>query len=832
MEENEIEDIAEELSKKTGATNPGREEFVEAKKKEEDREIQKLKKQNPMVKTKDLKIPEVLSFLHDENKPENVFVGMKRGVFRKYGYEGALFIGYTDEEDYKEQKVYLDSLNPHVVFICGMRGSGKSYTLGVIAEELALKNQNIGALVVDPIGVFWSMRYPNKDEGEVKSLNRRGLEPKALENIKVFIPVGNKEKVPKETYDSVFSLSPSLLTAEDWCLTFGIERFSVTGLLLEKVIEKVRKGYFILEKTRDGKEKRRKVEGREKNFDIEDIVFCLENEEEINSRERGFKQESVRALVSRFEASKSWGVFSKKGTPLAEIIIPGMLSILDTSFLDDNVTALVIGVLARRILAARKIATRKEAAKTYKEKKIEEIMEIEIPPTWLFIDEAHTLIPGGTYKTAASDAIVEYVKQGRRPSCSLIFATQQPSAIDTKVLSQLDMLITHKLVFDDDIKAVIKRMPNFMPQKYRERKFLKTLPVGKALIGDRREETSRVFRFYTRPRYSHHEGRDVETLAQIERVPEERVVGFIVDLIENKLREAGFTSKEDIESVVKTFNAKYKSKVKLSKILESLEKKYILKPEGIYKKGFKEIIKKEEKLSGVVLEPGDKEVFRVYIKLMDVEEYLKKKKYGEISEIKIVGWPVYEVSFNILKENELRENKLYISAINGELLHIKKGKFLESRNFKDLFSFEGKIVRVFRALQTKARLEEIRQRAKLTKSQTSAILEKLVGMDIVEKRKKGKENIYCLKKYYDIPLKPETKILRSLEDVGLDRKELETENEIYPENRIREILTNLWDRVVVNNIKTIFLPVYYIKTKKAKLRVEAITGKVLSKEII
>jgi hypothetical protein len=179
--------------------------------------------------------------------------------------------------------------------------------------------------------------------------------------------------------------------------------------------------------------------------------------------------------------------------------------------LEDNVSALVIGILARRILAARKLSTRKEAAKKFKTMDVDELLEIEIPPTWLFIDEAHTLIPSGNVRTPATTALAEYVKQGRRPGCSLVFATQQPSAIDAKVLSQLDLLITHKLVFDDDIKAVYRRAPTIIPMQYKRSNFIKTMPIGVGMVADRSEETSRAFVMRIRPRMSQHEGREAET---------------------------------------------------------------------------------------------------------------------------------------------------------------------------------------------------------------------------------------------------------------------------------------------------------------------------------
>lgn len=49
--------------------------------------------------------------------------------------------------------VGLDVDSPHVALVVGKRGYGKSYTLGVLAEELAAV-PGIGPIIVDPMGVF------------------------------------------------------------------------------------------------------------------------------------------------------------------------------------------------------------------------------------------------------------------------------------------------------------------------------------------------------------------------------------------------------------------------------------------------------------------------------------------------------------------------------------------------------------------------------------------------------------------------------------------------------------------------------------------------------
>ncbi len=451
---------------------------------------------------------------------KRVIIGRKSSVFKKEGFKTALHIGRVEDEDLKGYELYMDALYPHVVFVAGARGSGKSYTLGVIVEELAENNPYVGVVVIDPIGIFWSMKLPNRQEDEIERLAKWGLEPKGFENVDVFIPEGMKDVVPPETYDKLFSLKPSMLTVDDWVLTFGLDRFSPAGLLLDKIIETVKEEYG-------------------EDYGIEDIISLLESGEFVD-KEKGFKKETVRALLSRFYAARGWGIFKKPGTPLSDIIKPGRVAVIDISFLEENVGALIIGVMARRILQARKLITRGVAADILNLSSWEQ-KETDIPPTWLIIDEAHTLIPSGSKKTPATDPLIEYVKQGRRPGCSLVLATQQPSAIDTKVLSQLDILIVHKLVFSEDVKAVEKRMPNILPKEYGG-SFMRKLPVGVAVIGDREDATSRAFIARIRPRKSQHEGREmgVDEKAEVIKVKKEerkeKSRMFVINIYEDKAR--------------------------------------------------------------------------------------------------------------------------------------------------------------------------------------------------------------------------------------------------------------------------------------------------------
>jgi DNA helicase HerA-like ATPase len=807
---------------------------------------EKEKPKDPFVK------PE-LSFLRDDG---SAFIGRKKSVFQKYGDEAALFIGRVAEKDLQDTNICLDSLNPHVVFVCGARGSGKSYVLGVIAEELAVKNKNVGVIVVDPVGVFWGMRYPNREKRELEALAKWEMLPQGLENLKVFIPEGVADQVPKSTYDETFSMPPSLLTTEDWCLTFGIERFSPSGLLMEKGIEKVKKGYT----NKDGK----KIKAEKNLFSLEDLIVCLQTDEELNSGERGYKPDSIRALVSRFDAAQNWGIFSEHGTPLAELSRESQMTVIDTSFLEDNVSALVIGILARRILAARKVSTRRESASRFGGKQsVDQLLEFGVPPTWLFIDEAHTLIPSGNTMTPASNSLIEYVKQGRQPGCSLVFATQQPSAINTKVLSQLDIVISHKLVFDDDVKAVYKRVPTLVPKDYRKSSFIKTLPVGVALTGDRREETTRAFVMKVRPRMSQHEGREAETVERDMKLDDEKVLVLATEMIKGKLERVGSLPSSTIDQAVQTLNAKYKSKVKLADVLSNLEEEGAVIDEEESTISIPGEVQEEalaEELVGEAEKEVEKEAKAVFpeetVQLLafpariDAEKAKalfnkgRKKRFlgvfgseEALENIQLRHLPIYRVEFNAFDTKEtFRKAEAYVNSITGEFIHFdsKKSQFVESKGLHLLNKVSKNELAVLAMLERKKEFAALVQESKQSNAVVKRLVESLEGKGLVRREKVNGVDFYTRQKQFELPMHPLHPLLASLNSLPtLNIEAMSLMREAVDKEALPKALQKLWKNVVVKKIELVYLPVYetFLRKKDGSVRkmfIEAVTGRAIN----
>ena len=102
----------------------------------------------------------------------DIIIGRTAEDMERFGSEGTVLLGKhyvkMGRTTSLSNKILLDVIRSHVVFVCGKRGGGKSYTMGVIAEGISylppkIKN-NIAVIMLDTIGVYWTMQYPNKKD--------------------------------------------------------------------------------------------------------------------------------------------------------------------------------------------------------------------------------------------------------------------------------------------------------------------------------------------------------------------------------------------------------------------------------------------------------------------------------------------------------------------------------------------------------------------------------------------------------------------------------------------------------------------------------------------
>jgi len=371
--------------------------------------------------------------------------------------------------------VYLDGSRSRAVLVCGKRGSGKSYTLGVIVEEL-LEAKDTLVIIVDPMGIFYPMAQANNEQERL--LWEWGLSAKGMP-VLLLVPgdperlYGGPEVVAAMESRGVrfrqFRINPADLSPDAWCELFDLSIADVMGIALFRAVQ--------------GLARRRKEQ-----FFIPDIIEAIEEDDLVADKTR-------EALRNRLEMAADWDIFSQRYREVWEVFDPAAVNIVDLSTLDPGPRGrrnLVVDVLARDIFKRRTIARRKE-----------ELGLIgELPRVWMLIDEAHQFIPSGR-STLAKEALIRWAKEGRQPGVSLVVASQQPSAIDSEVITQCDVILAQKLTNHLDIQAINALSQDYMASELKA--YIRKLQRrGEAVLVD--DEQEKVILLQVRPRKSYHGG--------------------------------------------------------------------------------------------------------------------------------------------------------------------------------------------------------------------------------------------------------------------------------------------------------------------------------------
>lgn len=390
--------------------------------------------------------------------------------------------------------VWLDISFPHVVYITGTRGSGKSFDLGVLIEgisELQTKSaiqkevQPVASILIDTQNQFWTLKYPPNPEIEenkeqLAALAKWRIPPNALANVTLWIPRGTEKMLGEESY---FSIRPRDVEHEDWCLLLGLEVYSAQGHIIRAALSR--------------------QEGAD--FDLLDLINDIRQDANWN----GIAESSRNALVYKLEDYLASQLFDKNGLTFEQLVSENRCNVFMLRELKDVDKSLVTAIIARVLF--RRMGdyhTRRKLARFQGKQQTGPSMPSRV---WLLIDEAH-VVAGQGQPSPARAALIEYVKRGRDAGLSLVLATQQPSAVDDRILSQVNLTFNHRLTFQSDVGAAISRIPTKPIAQMRSGgaavgdfgDMLRYLDAGDCFVGD--HATSRAVLVKIRPRITAHGG--------------------------------------------------------------------------------------------------------------------------------------------------------------------------------------------------------------------------------------------------------------------------------------------------------------------------------------
>ncbi|KAA0004204.1 MAG: ATP-binding protein [Thermoplasmata archaeon] len=372
-------------------------------------------------------------------------------------------------------EVYIDGSKPHVILICGKRGYGKSYTMGVIMEELYRMDnpvkKNLGVVVIDTLGIYWTSFFENRKQKNV--LERWGLSPSRMK-ITLLSSAGNMEKYRKIGLPaSKFAIKASELSAYQWCHLFGVKMVEPLGVAISRAINE--------------------LEG--KNYSLEEVVECIRNDGSSSDHVKG-------ACENFFRMASSWNLFDTEGMAIEDIVRAGEITVIDMSSFSDELKKVLVSIMAGKIFERRVIERKEDEEKIIKGRAGE---KKKFPLVWMAIDEAQLFLP--REKSISKDILInQWMRQGRQPGLSLILATQRPGALDGEVMSHSDIIICHRLTSQEDIDALNRVRPTYMKEEMGEALKKVGSEKGVALIVDDISESVRIIK--VRPRLSWHGGEE------------------------------------------------------------------------------------------------------------------------------------------------------------------------------------------------------------------------------------------------------------------------------------------------------------------------------------
>lgn len=392
----------------------------------------------PIESGSDARLPEFLEVkdLMISCKPED---GLSLGVIRntddleKGADEEFRNILHTFEEGIlqpqRELPYIMDIKSMHQyphIGVFGGSGSGKSFGLRVILEELII--QNIPTIVLDP---HYEMDFSQRADylgGEVPDFNGK------FKCLQVGTHVGVKfEDLSAQDLKNLLDASSPLTDAMNNVVDVMFKRghsylsFSDTLNMLAEAQEEGNPKFIErrIEEARSDEE-RKGWQRRKELYETYDKT-CPYN--------------SVKGILWRLRRLENEGVFSQDIRQIEEGLQMGNLIVIqgNTRILQVFSTYLLNNLYHKR--------------RDYKDALYKKIHKDYFPPFILVTDEAHNFAPKG-YDSPAKSIIKEISQEGRKYGVFLILATQRPTILDETITAQLNSKFIFRTVRASDIQTI------------------------------------------------------------------------------------------------------------------------------------------------------------------------------------------------------------------------------------------------------------------------------------------------------------------------------------------------------------------------------------------
>ncbi|MCE8422606.1 MAG: ATP-binding protein [Candidatus Methanoperedens sp.] len=318
-----------------------------------------------------------------------------------------------------------DIVSQHISVIAST-GAGKSYTVGVLVEEL-LKPYNMApVLIFDPHAEYSALSDLSNNPEFITSSYRpkvRTIKPK---DIKIRI--------------SDLLLSDFISIMDD-------------GTMSDKMKMLFRSAYHNLKKN------------NRKQFTRNELKT------EIMALEDDTNKPTIEGIIWRFGKLNAQ-IFDDFVTfPVSDYFKVGQLTIMDVSGIDETVQQLIASVMLRRLFDAREGTENNR----YNESNVDKFLPY---PVFVVIEEAHRFAPHS--KESKSKSIIKTIlSEGRKFGVGVCLISQRPSKLDADSLSQCMTQITMRIINPADQQQISQSIESASREMISE---LPALAKGQAII--------------------------------------------------------------------------------------------------------------------------------------------------------------------------------------------------------------------------------------------------------------------------------------------------------------------------------------------------------------
>lgn len=280
-------------------------------------------------------------------------------------------------------------VSTHMAILAGT-GSGKSYTAGVLVEELLLPKNRAAVLIFDPHGEYHTL---SALQGHPAFQGEDGYQPK----VTILTPEQIKIRVSSLEFYDILTLLPPMSDRQQ--------------AILKKAYDQVRKRFR---------------NDRWSVADLIDAVYEVDRSvDEEGNTQQGSSAPALAWKLEKMERSKYFDAYEH--LPPQRLFKPGQLTVLQMHEIALEEQQVIATAILRQTNHAR--------INTHKERVTKDSEQYLPYPVFILLEEAHRFAPAHE-PSQCKQVLRTILSEGRKFGVGVGLITQRPGKLDSDVLSQ------------------------------------------------------------------------------------------------------------------------------------------------------------------------------------------------------------------------------------------------------------------------------------------------------------------------------------------------------------------------------------------------------------